>query len=356
MPWICLRTGRSGRTLSHALRIRARVSGLSFKIDYSVTCCDSVGPVSMPVVFNHIPKTAGTSLTNALMDALGTKRVRIAVDSFSLGSSDALASLDRSARRLIITRPAQLPSDVDLVAGHLTPSTTRERYPGAQDLTVLREARSRLLSSWLFSRAHTDRELRHLGDFADLVRRARNPLTAYLSDPAAAAHTDNVMLRFLVWPHPLIRPDRFISASHHADLLELARDSLRLLSHVDTIESPGFATDLSNWLGAEVRLSQRNQSPPIPSELRPDLTVELRESGRDLLAERTVLDQTLWTEVFRSRSPDIVSQNLADATFERAVDRYSTQLAQPVPAQPALSTRSLRKLRRRAHQWRTTRV
>lgn len=310
----------------------------------------------MPVVFNHIPKTAGTSLTNALMDALGTKRVRIAVDGFSLASSDALASFSRPARRLIVTRPDQLPDDVDLVAGHLTPSTTRERYPGARDLTVLREARCRLLSSWLFSRAHTDRELRHLGEFGDLVRQARNPLTAYLTDPSVAAHTDNVMLRFLVWPHPLIPPDRFIRASDQTELLELARDSLRRLSHVDTIESPGFTTDLSTWLGAEVRLSQRNQSPPIPSDLRPDLAVELRGSGRDLLAERTQLDQTLWTETFGSRSPDSVAHDVADAEFERTVTRYSSQLAQPAPAHAGLSTRTLGKLRRRAHQWRTTRV
>lgn len=356
MSWIRRRTGRSGRIRSHALRIRARERGLSFKSDYFRVVLRYCRPVSMPVVFNHIPKTAGTSLTNALMDALGTKRVRIAVDSFSLGSSDALASLDRSARRLIITRPDQLPDDVDLVAGHLTPSTTRERYPGARDLTVLREARCRLLSSWLFSRAHTDHELRHLGDFANLVRRARSPLTAYLTDPSVAAHTDNVMLRFLVWPHPLIRPDRFISASDEMELLDLARDSLRRLSHVDTIESPGFTTDLSTWLGAEVRLTQLNRSPTIPSELRPDLTVELRGAGRDLLAERTQLDQTLWTETFRSRSPDSASDDVANAAFERAVSRYSSQLAQPAPARTGLSTRTLRKLRRRAHQWRTTRV
>jgi hypothetical protein len=310
----------------------------------------------MPVVFNHIPKTAGTSLTNALTEALGAKRVRIAVDGFSLGASDALDSFDRGARRLIITRPDQLPDDVDLVAGHLTPSTTRERYPGARDLTVLREARCRLLSGWLFSRAHTDRELRHLGAFAELVRRARNPLTEYLTDPSVAAHTDNVMLRFLVWPHPLIRPDRFILARHQTELLELARDSLRRLSHVDTIESPAFTTDLSTWLGAEVRLTQHNQSPAIPLELRPDLTLELRGPGRDLLAERTQLDQMLWTDTFTTRSPDMAAADVADAAFERTVARYSSQLAQPATPHVGLSSRTLRKLRGRAHQWRTTRL
>lgn len=307
--------------------------------------------MASPVVFNHIPKTAGTALTNAIVDAIRAKRVRIAVDEFSVG--DDRESFSPTMRRLFVSEPEDLPAEIDVVGGHVTPGLTRRRYPDARDLTVLREARTRLLSGWLFSRAHTDKELRNFGSFGDLVRRARQPLADYLADPRVAAHTDNVMLRFLVWPHPLARPDAFIPPSAEAELLGAAREVIAGFSHVDVIESDRFLADLGAWLGAEVSFPTRNPTPPLPEGLRTDLTAEVKAAG-ELVDERTHLDHVLWREVVRRDGSDSDPDQVAHQTFTTTLGRYAERMYAPAPpSNPVRQT--VGKLRRRVNHWRKTR-
>lgn len=310
--------------------------------------------MSRPVVFNHIPKTAGTALTNALVAALDAVRIRTGMDPYVLGPFVDLDVLGAAARRLVAAGPEELPEQVDLVAGHFTPTTTRARYPGARDLTVLREPRTRLLSQWLFTRAHTDRELRQWPGYADLIRASRDPLVDYLADPGNAAHTDNLMVRFLTWPHDAAPPDRFISPRDADRLLEAARQTLSGFSHADALEAPGFVPRLSRWLGTEVRLETRNAMPHIPPDLRPDVEAEARGPAADLLIERNVLDTALWTGLLATTEPTLASDQVAERAFSGAIQRYDERLAEPPPPGQGLPRLVSRKVRRRVRQWRAT--
>jgi hypothetical protein len=87
------------------------------------------------LAFLHIPKTAGTSFTRAL--ARGWPRVRIVATPTQF---DAIPEADA----------AQL----DLVAGHfLAHQLAAPRWQGFAALTVLRDPRARLLSSYRYARA-----------------------------------------------------------------------------------------------------------------------------------------------------------------------------------------------------------
>lgn len=308
--------------------------------------------MSRPVVFNHIPKTAGTALTNALATALGADRIRGGMDTFVLGAFVDLDMLGARARRLVAAGPQELPDDVDLVAGHFTPATTRVRYPRCRDLTVLREPRTRLLSQWLFSRAHTDRELRQWPGYADLIRASRRPLVDYLTEPHNAAHTDNLMLRFLTWPHPAAPPDRFISPRDADELLDTARQTLDGFSHADALESPEFVPGLTKWLGTEVSLETRNPMPPIPPSLRPHVADEASGTAAELLVERNLLDTALWQGLLGASAPELDVDQVADDTLARAIQRYDERLAQPAPPGESLPTAISRHVRRRVRQWR----
>src|SRR5215216_3882249 len=106
-----------------------------------------------PLVFTHIPKTAGTSLREAVVASLKPEVVFDGFGRAMLGSFSDIDSLHPSIRRQVALEPVELPADAQFVSGHIAPSTTRARYPEADHFTVLREPRVRLISAWLFARA-----------------------------------------------------------------------------------------------------------------------------------------------------------------------------------------------------------
>lgn len=280
---------------------------------------------SRPLAFMHIPKTSGSSIIYGLSAAL-TPAVEASGFDHSLFSNDkCFNTIDDSIRRLIYASPLSMPKIADFVHGHLALSTLIEVYPNAQRMTVLREPVSRVLSHWLFWRQHTDEQLASWGDHGDLVKIARKPLEVFLNEPILAAQTDNLMLRMLLWPHPLIRQDLFIDPIYDHRLLRQAMKRLKLFHFVDYIENDVLSEQISRWLGRPFWYNRLNETSSIPEGFRSPLSQELTSKAYGLLRARSRLDQALWTKVIGRSISDL--GRLRDRTILANVSRYSVLMS-----------------------------
>ncbi|WP_310962188.1 hypothetical protein [Nocardioides terrisoli] len=288
-------------------------------------------------MFIHLPKTAGTSLVSGLVEALDPAAAFIGVDRSGFGSFRDFATMHAIPTARVILAPDQLPAAADLVAGHFSPSTTRARYPTSPHFTVLRSPRARLLSTWLFSRAHTELTLRHWGPYGDWIRRARSRLAEYLADPSVAAHTDNAMTRMLLWPHALIPDADFIDPAHDNELVEAILGALEGFDYVGLVEDPEMLANLSTWLGTTIPSRRLNEARGMPRRLRPDVDAEVDEAG-SLLWARSRVDQRVWEAVAGRVLPATSDlRDLEAQVFDRAVARQRQAVASPV----AVSRRAL---------------
>lgn len=170
-------------------------------------------------------------------------------------------------------------------------------------MTLLREPYSRLLSHWLFWRQHTVEELIPWGGWAEHVKKARLPLVKFLSDPQLAPQIDNLTVRMLLWPHPLLPLGGFIEPVNDAQLLDAARARLRQFSFSDIVENRGLPNRLQQWLGRSLHHNRLNETRPIPKEYCSPLHLDLTYEALDLLEMRSRLDVELWTDVARQSLP-----------------------------------------------------
>lgn len=286
--------------------------------------------VGTPLVFIHIPKTAGTALRIALEEAIGAQRPHNCFDPTHLGGFEPSIITHPPMRARLKTRPEDYPADADFVVGHVAPSMTRSRYPGAPHLTVLREARSRIVSMWLYSRRFSNRQLRRWGAGGALFTAARAPLVDYLSAPVSAGFTDNVMVRQLVWPHRHVPAADFIDPNHDDELLDAALASLASMDFSGIVEDRGLATSLGEWLGQAVTLDHREHEGVIDPALRPDVTTETAQAA-ELLRGRSRLDQVLWQELAAKVFPDESPDARSDRIFASTVARHASALAAAAP-------------------------
>ncbi len=169
-----------------------------------------------PLVFSHIPKTAGTSLGAALVQVLQPKvSVVSGFDTALFGGYDDIEHISPIFRAGVYLSPEDLPADAELVSAHIAPGTTTVRYPGADHISVLRVPQVRFLSQWLHSRALTEFTLRRWGPTGDAFRAGRLPVRGYLNHPKVAPSVDNTITRFLAWPHPALSRMEFIADSDY---------------------------------------------------------------------------------------------------------------------------------------------
>ena len=278
-------------------------------------------PPGRPLVFCHIPKCAGTSLTAALVEALQPSRLAVGVDLTLLGGYE-LDGLSAMVRAGIITGPEDLPDDATLVAGHISPGTTMPRFPEADHITTLRNPRNRVASQWIHSRAMSEWDLRHWGTVGTAFRLGWLPFADYLQQEIIAPNVDNTIARFLAWPHPLLKPDAFIEERHDDELLAVALDRLEQFGHVGVIENPSFLTELGAWLGRELRDARQNERTFIPAKRRPDLDAELSRRTIDLLDHRTRIDRQLWAHVAGKSLADDPN-DLLQSSWEKTIARYA---------------------------------
>jgi hypothetical protein len=287
-------------------------------------------PPGRPLVFTHIPKTAGTSLREAVTASLEPEVVFNGFGRATLGSFSDVDSIHPSIRRAIVLDPADFPADVQFISGHIAPSETRARFPDADHFTVLREARVRLISAWLFARAHSDFNLRHWGGLADWMRAARSNLLDYIDNAEVAAHVDNVTVRLLLWPHELIPSDAFIDPAHDDELFAQAVATLDTLDYVGVVEQPDYVTEFGEWLGRPLDMPRLQQVSGLPQPDSPDLAAEVSGAGADRLRWRTRIDERLWAHVAARAVGAEQLDDVRERAYQDAVDRYSDMVSRPV--------------------------
>jgi hypothetical protein len=251
--------------------------------------------VLRPLIFTHVPKTSGTALRSALTAALAPCRIVTGLDAFLMGDFTPLHTIDEAIRRNIIQRFDELPSDGDLIMGHLAYMTTAAVYPGGQHFIVLREPFTRLMSHYLYWRQYSTTELERWGCWGEAIRLSHGSFADFLADERIACQTDNIVVRMLLWPHKAIPRSGFISAADDAFLIAAASTTLSKYAYVDAIERPGFESALTEWFGRPIQYVRENVTPPMSR--RTSFADLLTSEAISLLRLRTRLDEILWRSI-----------------------------------------------------------
>ncbi len=285
---------------------------------------------SNTIAFMHIPKTSGSSVTHALRATVQPSLTVQGYDRSLFGDFNDFYSFDAGLLNQVYLSPADLPKKIELVAGHFAYSTLRSAYPSANLLTTLREPVSRLMSLWLYLRQQTDLTLKASGAWADRMRYGRLPLERFLDEPLLACNTDNVALRLLLWPHPLVPGDHFIALDNDEQLLSEALDRLNDFDFVDIVENDRLAWNLRQWLGRESFSYERlNETANIPLEFRSPLYRELTLDALLLLGARSRLDLKLWASVAIKRLPSCDISTLRERTVLVNTAKFAALMASP---------------------------
>ena len=276
----------------------------------------------------HIPKTAGTSLTHAIANRLGLRRSKFHFDRHHFGRLDRPDLIQPGRRAAVCFEPSALAKEEGFIAGHISLSTLLEGRPEAQLVTILREPVSRILSHWLFCRAVTDAQLEPWGpEWSTIVQQSRGSLMDFLTASTGASQSDNLTLRYLLRPHPLIPEAGFIDERDDDALSAEALDRLRRFSLVDVSENPVLEINLGRWFGGPMDLPYLNEASEIAPTVRRGVLVDLRDSFA-LLQHRARLDLAIWAKVFRRLAVDVDVRGVQQGTLTRNIVRLIVRLSQ----------------------------
>jgi hypothetical protein len=286
------------------------------------------------IVFTHIPKTGGEAVRVALEGAMGTPGRR-GFDEWLFGDLSDWASIDEERLANVVGAhgPAVLDAGAKLISGHFSTTTTRSAYPGARHITLLREGRSRLLSLWTFWRGVSRTRLEGWGTWGAAVDASSSgSLRDLLLSSSVVQQVDNVVIRALLWQHPLVPNDRRIDPVHDEALLQEARLVLNSYDFVDVIENPSWSSNLQDWLGRPFNVDRSNAtSRPLP-HLTANLDEELTDEVLDDLQRLNRLDDRLWRHVARRTMPGANPGSISERAFASTVAKHSRLLSgQQVP-------------------------
>lgn len=290
-----------------------------------------------PLGFVHIPKAAGTAMVQQLDTRLRPRKFVYGLDRSQFGSFSAFETMTPSMRGGIFLESNAIPADADIIAGHISPTTIRERFPKAHLVTVLRAPETRLLSQWFYWRGYSDDVLAEFGEWGHAIAGARCEIADFLQIRELACVTDNLIVRMLLWPHPLIPNDDFIDTNNDATLINEAQIVLDSFSYVNVIDIKSQNDSLNNWLyknyGMSFWTQIRNMIPdnksikinkakiPILRNALP-ISDQISKSTKLLIADRSRLDYIIWSSLVEKISPDIDPKTLSDNLFCSNVMRY----------------------------------
>ena len=284
-----------------------------------------------PLVFMHIPKSAGIAVAHAMVDATRPQRVFFGFDRAFFGSFTDFASVPPENAAFIHLTPATLPPDETTIRAHMSLATLRAAYPHGRFMTVLREPVCRVLSHYAFWRAFPPEQHASWGGWAQRSRLAQQPLAAFLSAREISCQIDNVATRLLLWPHALIPDDAPIAPAHDQALIGEALARLDSLDFSGVLENPAFNTDLGAFLGVEVGPARHNETPTMPSGRRMRLDQDFTQEALSLLQACTRLDLALWRATLTRTAPGTDAENLRMATLYRGIARTAVLLAGASP-------------------------
>ena len=272
-----------------------------------------------PFAFMHIQKTSGQAVAAGLAMHFQSRTLIGGFDRSMFGAFDRFDTLSAAARDTIYFTGAPPGA---AFAGHLSYSTLAGIAPDIQITTVLREPRSRLISLWMYCRSRTDDQLEGWGAWRDIVTFSHRSLSEFLSCDKTACLTDNIAVRMLLWPHPLIPPGLPIDERHDALLIGEAAERLRTMAFYDAIENPAFVANFSNWLGSPFSYDRVNETTWMPEERRFPLKYALTAGTLRLLEKNSRLDRVLWDAVVAERSRGTARPQLADEVFHQTIERH----------------------------------
>jgi FkbM family methyltransferase len=311
-----LRDGQEGRKVTYF----KRKAPAAMSVRFPVRRYDP----SRPVAFMHVPKTSGNALIIGLLKALAPRQALFGLDRSHFGTFRAFDTMNSEIRSTIDLDLDALPKQADFIAGHFSFLTLSTKFDGAQLITFLREPYSRLLSHWLFLRSLSDDQLSAWGDWGKLGRAVSSSTFAnFLAYPLYACNLDNLAVRMLLWPHPLIPADDFIDPRNDDVLISAAMVRLQDFAYTDIIENPAFQTNLQSWIGRELSYGKVNETASIPPERSTTLDQELTMDALALADSRTRLDIQLWTALAEHRVSAQAVQTLLRHTVMKNAVRYS---------------------------------
>jgi hypothetical protein len=290
-----------------------------------------------PLGFVHIPKAGGTGMVGQIDTLLRPRRLVYGLDRSQFGSFTDFEGMPPAMRSGIILDRADLPPEIDCLVGHVAPSTILTYAPDSRLMTCLRIPQTRLLSHYTYWRSYDDAQLATFGGWGKMIATSQRDLASFLSEPAIACQTDNLITRMLLWPRADIPADNFIDPSHDEIILGAAHAMIDRFAHIDVMENAGFDNNLEAWLNATYGLSiwerlRRAMTRAQPSRtnqarkpfVRPDtpLATQLEGPAGSLLATRSRLDVILWSRVAQTVMPRLDHNGLITADLDRAITRY----------------------------------
>jgi hypothetical protein len=289
-----------------------------------------------PLGFMHVPKAAGTWMVRQIDAELRPRRSIYAMDRTLFGDFEEFDTMDPEIRSRIVLDPADLPAGADVVAGHLGLATITARQREIRLATVLREPRARLLSHWLYWRSYDDEVLARYGGWQQAMALSRLDFPDFLAHAQIACIADNLLVRMLLSPHPLIPLAGFIDPQHDSALIAAARSALARFHHVGIAENPSLSERFAAWARhaygrspwAALRAAIPDRQPSRPNEARasklrgPPILQQLAAAD-DKLAACTRLDRMLWEQAAQItlQQADIVP--IGDRVFADTLQRYT---------------------------------
>ncbi|MCB0994409.1 MAG: hypothetical protein KDB21_04920 [Acidimicrobiales bacterium] len=273
----------------------------------------------------HLPKAAGSSVVEALEAHVGADGVcPWRFDHHLLGDITDWDSISHpvfrgDARELRAHR---------LVAGHFTLPTLLAAFEPADVAVIVREPRARLVSQYAYWRTLTEDEHRSWGQY-QAARVAQRPLGEFVRTAHIAHVTDNLALRLVLGPHPLVPVHDFIADTDIDELVDQAWSALESLGHLDLLERGADVFDaLARWLGASLHVGRRNVT-----EVEDAPSVDLADLGSAAtiaaVHDRSAADLELWHRIAARRG---ISARGARALADTTATARLLALAETRPA------------------------
>jgi hypothetical protein len=283
--------------------------------------------VTRAVAFMHIPKTSGIAIRDGLVGVLAPRHVFLGVDRSLFGAFQRFDTMSDGVRNTIHLDEVRMPAEADFISGHFSFSALSSAYRDAQFITFLREPFSRILSHWLFLRSFSDEKLHVWGEWGKFVHEARGSIARFLSCSSLACQLDNIVVRMLLWPHPLIPDGEFIDPRDDEILFGAALSRLAQLAYCDIIENPAFQRDIGSWLGRTFTYGKVNETVCIPAERSTQLHEEFTTESMVLVDSLTRLDVRLWMALATERVSGVAAEALRRHTLVRNTARQARLMA-----------------------------
>jgi hypothetical protein len=155
------------------------------------------------------------------------------------------------------------------------------------------------------------------------VKLSRQSFFYFLTERKIASHTDNLLLRMLLWPHPKIPDDDFIKTENREQLLAEGRQALSQFDFVGLIEDEDLPQRMGRFLGTDIAMYRANETVEVASALQPALSDELDERTLSALYDRSYIDDVLWKDVAATIYREYAPEFIAERSFLRTLFHYA---------------------------------